>query len=279
MEVRFNVSGAQRKEMVKTISAALDGWDARYLGVPSCSYQVGDFEITRHGALVFDDRTDTEMVEKVLEALAQAGFECEEQTAAAETAEESTENTEEKPEQTMEMDTAPMEKPTVAEPQTDKPSDNIVNLSISLPRDSFTTAALDNLDGLLTSKGNLIRKAFGIEEATYTLTDDRITFAWMSGEITPEASKACQDFIGKLCEMAKTQKRVTAKPKAYENEKYAFRCFLLRLGLIGNEYKTSRKILLKNLSGNSSWKDGKRKEAAQDEVSDAHGCASVGAGA
>ena len=39
-------------------------------------------------------------------------------------------------------------------------------------------------------------------------------------------------------------------------EKYAFRCFLLRLGFIGNEYKAERKILLKNLSGNSSWKNG-----------------------
>ena len=268
MTVNYNATGARRKEMTKVISKALGGWEIKYLGVPSCSYQVGDFEITRHGALVFDDRTDTEMVEKVLEALAQAGFECEEQTAVAETAEESTENTEEKPEKNMEMDTAPMGKPTVAEPQTDEPSDNIVNLFISLPRDSFTTAALDNLDGLLTSKGNLIKRAFGIEEASYTLTDDRITFNWFSGEITPDAYRAFADFIGKLCEMAKTQKRVTAKPKAYENEKYAFRCFLLRLGLIGNEYKTSRKILLKNLSGNSSWKDGHRKEAAHDEVSE-----------
>lgn len=40
------------------------------------------------------------------------------------------------------------------------------------------------------------------------------------------------------------------------DEKYAFRCFLLRLGFIGNEYKAERKILLKNLSGNSSWKNG-----------------------
>ena len=63
------------------------------------------------------------------------------------------------------------------------------------------------------------------------------------------------------------KKRVTAKPKAYENEKYAFRCFLLRLGLIGAEYKTSRKILLKNLSGNSSWKSGHRKEADEHEGS------------
>ena len=45
--------------------------------------------------------------------------------------------------------------------------------------------------------------------------------------------------------MATNSKRITAKERTVENEKYAFRCFLLRLGFIGDEYKTSRKILLK----------------------------------
>ena len=39
-----------------------------------------------------------------------------------------------------------------------------------------------------------------------------------------------------------------------DNEKYAFRCFLLRLGFIGSEYKEARKILLKNLSGNAAFR-------------------------
>ena len=44
-----------------------------------------------------------------------------------------------------------------------------------------------------------------------------------------------------------------------ENEKYAFRCFLLRLGFIGEEYKVERKILLKNLTGSSAFKNGENK--------------------
>ena len=250
MTVNYNATGTRRKDMVKKVSEALGGWEVKYLGAPTFSYRVGDFEIDRNGALIFDDRTDSKLVESVLEALAQAGFECEEaqeDIAAMTNADGETE----KPE--------PTDSTTADEP---------ISLSVSLPRESFTATALDNLDGLLESKGNLIKKAFGIEEASYTLTDDRITFNWLHGEVTPESSKACQDFIGKLCEMARNQKRVTAKPKSYENEKYAFRCFLLRLGLICNEYKTSRKILLQNLSGNSSWKDGHRKEAAHDEVSE-----------
>ena len=48
--------------------------------------------------------------------------------------------------------------------------------------------------------------------------------------------------------------------KASHNEKYAFRCFLLRLGFIGDKYKQTRKILLRNLAGSSAFKDGQPKE-------------------
>ncbi len=241
MEVKYNVSGERRKEMVSVVSEALGGWSKEYMGAPSFSYQIGDFEITRDGTLVFADRTDTEMVEQVLEALAKAGFECEGTEKAAE-----------------------MEERMAPEEAEQEESDSVC-ISISLPRDTFTDTALTNLDNLLESKGNLIKKSFGIDEATYTLTDDCITFNWLSGDIELETAKAYQDFIGKLCEMARTQKRVTAKAKVVDNEKYAFRCFLLRLGLIGNEYKTTRKILLQNLSGNASFKSGHKKEAAEHE--------------
>ena len=234
MEVKYNVSGNRRKEMVKVVSEALEGWEIKYLGAPSFSYQVGDFEITKDGTLIFADRTDSKMVEDVLEALEQAGFPCEAH------------------------EDLPEEKQATEEQETD-------SLSISMPRESFTDEALENLDHLLESKGNLIKKAFGIEEATYTLVEDKVMFNWLNGEVTPEKAKATQDFISKLCEMAKTQKRVTAKAKAVDNEKYAFRCFLLRLGLIGAEYKATRKILMANLSGNASFKSGKKKEVAEHE--------------
>ena len=65
--------------------------------------------------------------------------------------------------------------------------------------------------------------------------------------------------------MARNQKRISAKEKAVDNEKYTFRCFLLRLGFIGDEYKTTRKILLRNLSGSTAFKAGSRKEAQECE--------------
>ena len=257
MEVKYNVCGPRRKEMVQAVSEALGGWSKQYLGVPSCSYQVGDFEITRNGTLVFADHTDAGMVEQVLEALAKAGFACEE---AGKPAEPEASGEAKQPDETTAAGSG-----TETEDMPDAAT--LDGLTIILPRESFSAAALDNLDRLLESKGSLIRKAFGIEEAVYTLTDDRLTFAWLTGDITPEKAKACRHFIGRLCEMAKRQKRVTARVRAVTNEKYAFRCFLLRLGLIGAEYKTTRKILLRNLSGSAAWRDGNRKEARTDEVS------------
>ena len=63
--------------------------------------------------------------------------------------------------------------------------------------------------------------------------------------------------------MSRNAKRVTATEKPVENEKYAFRCFLLRLGFIGDEYKTDRKVLLANLDGSSAFKAGAKKGGEQ----------------
>lgn len=60
--------------------------------------------------------------------------------------------------------------------------------------------------------------------------------------------------------MARNAKRVVAKEKETDNDKYAFRCFLLRLGFIGAEFKTERKILLRNLVGTSAFRSGQPKE-------------------
>lgn len=52
-----------------------------------------------------------------------------------------------------------------------------------------------------------------------------------------DAANAYLHFVHALCEMACNQKRISVQEREVENEKYAFRCFLLRLGFIGEEYK------------------------------------------
>jgi hypothetical protein len=102
-------------------------------------------------------------------------------------------------------------------------------------------------------------KALGCQDIDLDITDERVRFPWFEDGTDPDAVKAYTHFVTALCEMAKTQKRVTAKEKDTDNDKYAFRCFLLRLGFIGDEYKAARKILLRNLSGSGAFKSGNPK--------------------
>ena len=266
MKVNYNIQKEERKAMVGIISKVLNTKPA-YCGAPTCSYKIGAFEITKDGSLCFDDVTDEATVARVRTALREAGFtseDGEDKVSCADTVADAPSRTEaatsETPcEDTAQNDSTPMETAMDTPTFTETAEADVDSLSISLPRSLFTETALQNLDALLLSKGRLIRHAFDIREATYTLTDDRITFAWLHGTITDETAKAYAEFISKLCLMARTQKRVTAKEKIVDNEKYAFRCFLLRLGMIGNAYKESRKILLQNLTGSSAFKSGHRK--------------------
>ena len=270
MKVNYNIQKEERKAMVGIVGKVLNTKPV-YCGAPSFSYKVGAFEITKAGSLCFDDALDEESVARVRTALREEGFMSKggenEASCAYTGADEPTR---------MEAEVAAADEPILTEASVEEvapteeamadPSED--SLSISLPRSLFTETALQNLDALLLSKGRLIRHAFDIKEATYTLTNDRITFAWLHGTITDETAKAYAEFISKLCLMARAQKRVTAKEKIVDNEKYAFRCFLLRLGMIGNAYKESRKILLQNLTGSSAFKSGHRKEAEHHAVSE-----------
>lgn len=129
-------------------------------------------------------------------------------------------------------------------------------LTVELPRERFTDVVTANFDRILESKGNLIKKAVGADSLAYECRDDKVLFPWFTLAGDENEATAYAQFITALVNMAATQKRVTAKAKEPDNEKYAFRCFLLRLGFIGDDYKATRKILLRNLSGNSAWKTG-----------------------
>ena len=223
MTITINATGAERKRLVQTISKWL-GCDAKYLGVPSCAYQVDYFTIEKNGSLTFDDRADSEVIERLLQHIYDEGFD---------------------------IDQSHTE---------DEPEEEIHGICISMPRSIFTDSNLENLKAIVAAKGSLIKKALGVDELPIEVTDTKVSFPWFMGEPTPEEIKAYDTFICKLCEMARNQKRVSAKEKEVDNEKYAFRCFLLRLGFIGNEYKAERKILLRNLAGSSAFKGGQPKE-------------------
>ena len=109
-----------------------------------------------------------------------------------------------------------------------------------------------------------ILESFGI----VIIDADKISVPWFSDGLAADTVKAYTDFISALCKMSREHKRISSTEKEVPNEKYAFRCFLLRLGFIGEIYKTDRKILLKNLNGSSAFKSGAKKEMNSDEISE-----------
>jgi hypothetical protein len=127
-------------------------------------------------------------------------------------------------------------------------------LTIQMPIDGFDDVALDNLHRLVIAKADLIKKALGVDGLRIEETDEKLSFSWFAFDTPHEDIMAYTQFITALCDMAKKQKRVTTTEKSVENAKYAFRCFLLRLGFIGEEFADTRKVLLRNLSGNGSHK-------------------------
>lgn len=216
MVILFNVDGESRKAMVKAIENEL-GVKATYLGVPSCAYQIGGFKVGKLGELEFADGEITEEVSRVIDAcILVTGVTPEGLTEAEGTHEED----------------APM-------------------FTISVPLDKVKVG---NLTALVDAKAGLIRKALGTQDLRIDVDEEKVSFPWFTGEPDADTVQAYTQFIEALCKMSANQKRVQAREKSVENEKYAFRCFLLRLGFIGDEYKKTRKILLKNFEGSSAFR-------------------------
>ena len=229
MRIEFHRTGVERKALVTALGEILET-RPKYKGMPSAAYEVGDFTVTKDGTLEFDDTLDDAILENLLERLADYGI-----VAAS-------------PEMAQAWFDARAAE--LSEESGTEPQEENVGLTVEIPLDKV---AVGNLTKLLDAKGNLIRKALGITDLRIEVLDDRVVFPWFS-QVDADSASAYTHFISALCEMSKNAKRVTATEKPVDNEKYAFRCFLLRLGFIGAEYKMERKILLKNLSGNSAFK-------------------------
>ena len=242
MKVIYNLT--DRKPFVKALEEIV-GTKAVYMRTPTYAYTVDYFTVTREGNLTFNDMADSEEIERVLEELDRRGFHS-----------ESSEYDEPQPEIDCEE---PLEDcPPAYGVSENKPQEANEGLTVAMPLDKVSVG---NLTNLLEAKGGLIKKALGISELPIEITEDQISFPWFADSLNADEVKAYTDFIAALCRMSREQKRISNTEKAVENEKYAFRCLLLRLGFVGAEYKTDRKILLRNLTGSSAFKSGAKKEA------------------
>ena len=216
-EIRFTLESKQRPKLAQEIGNIL-GTVPHYERVPSCAYDIAGYRLDKEGVLHIPEGAE-ETTKDLIRQLRERGFQ------------DDAEVTEEVP------------------VQEDK-------LTIGIPRESLTDTALENLQKIIANKQTLFQRAFWMDSTEIEITDEKINFTWFPYTVDGDEIAAYTQFISRLCDMARDAKRVSSKPTETDNDKYAFRCFLLRLGFIGKEYKIARKILLRNLTGNSAFRYG-----------------------
>ena len=236
MKLNYNATGDNRKKLVGAISEILNA-PMHYKGAPTFAYEVGGYTIDKAGTVTGKDNLDLE------DALQQKGYDAEERDYD-------------------EPDT--YESGLGGMGALDDPADFAPStITIEMPLEGFIPEKLHNLRKLVDSKAGLIRTALGdkladgdlpIEVATEECKLQFPWFVFMEGD----EFMSWAWFISALCKAAKEAKRVTAKEKPGDNMKFSFRVFLIRLGMVGDDYKIARKILLRNLPGNSAFAGGKQ---------------------
>ena len=217
-EIRFTLESKQRPKLAQEIGRIL-GTVPHYERVPSCAYDIAGYRLDKEGVLHIPEGVAVEIVEHLIRQLRECGFQ------------DDAEFTEEVP---MQQDM----------------------LTIAVPKEILTDTALENLQKIIANKQILFQHAFRTDSTEIEITDEKINFTWFPYIVDGDDIAAYTQFISRLCDMARDAKRVSSKPTETDNDKYAFRCFLLRLGFIGKEYKTARKILLRNLTENSAFRCG-----------------------
>ena len=215
-EIRFILELKQRPKLAQEIGNIL-GTAPHYERVPSCAYDIAGYRLDKEGVLHIPEGIEEETIEDLILQLRECGFQ------------DDAEVTEEVPTQ--------QEK-----------------LTIGIPKESLTDTALENLQKIIANKQMLFQRAFQTDSTEIGITEEKISFTWFSNTEGGDEIAAYTQFVSRLCDMARDAKKVSSKPTETDNDKYAFRCFLLRLGFIGKEYKTARKILLRNLTGNSAFR-------------------------
>lgn len=271
--MRFTKKTEDRKALVKRLGE-LTGVKPHYNGVPSCTYTIGEYTVEKNGSItVEEEKVDMEIVN----------------TLAAEEL----------------IETPKMETADASDAGTGDDSETCLNgtfptkLSITLSLDGHTGTSIRNLMNLIFSRAGLLNKAIGShfkasedlvkalakqestatrEKALKTITsienglegidfaDDKVCFTGFPMATSPEEFKAFMDLAAFMNKSAIEQKRIMAKEVDDTNEKYACRVWLLRLGMTGDEFKTTRRIILQNLSGHAAFKTQDQVEAAKEKA-------------
>lgn len=210
MKIEFNLTGNDRKNLVKAVSE-ITGCPAEYQFMPTCAYIIGSHTVTKDGTLIIGDDADEKEVQNLLAKLTDRGYQI--------------------------------------------PHTESNKLTVQMPIDSLSEPTINRIRRIIENKGELFKAAFKTDSLDIVKTEKTVDFPWFTVEQDGDAEAYCT-FISMLCDFAKNLKRINYKPDVSDNEKYTFRCFLIRMGLVGDNFKAARKVLLRNLSGSSAFRHG-----------------------
>ena len=260
--MRFGLNVEDKKTLVKRIGE-LTGLQPRYTFMPRCAYEIGVYTVERRGDLVVEE---ADLDETIIQTLLSEGLILEgiREEDRMETVIEAAE-----------PESVPAEEN--AGPDT---------LTVSLPMARHTADSLRRLVNLIYSRGPLLSKStggqFSVDKDLITALDDagvitsatdfismvkeqggltglsfegdKVSFTGFPLTEDADRNKAFQQIACLMNKHALEQKRIQAKVVNDDNERYAFRIWLLRIGMNGDEFKTSRKILMENLSGHTAFR-------------------------
>ena len=221
MKIHVELGNRKRKELAQVL-AEVFGATPIYKGPPTYAYEAGRALIDRQGVITLKkaSRFDKAAIERMMGALTEHGF-----------------------------------KPQLIDDEGEAKQEVPDKLTIQVPLEGFDSRSVENLRLLVASKATLIKKALGVCDLTIQKTEATLDFPWFDRIPSAEETTVYTQFITALCEMAKRQQRIVAVEKPTDNEKFTFRLFLVRLGMKGEEFANARRILLRDLTGNGSWKD------------------------
>lgn len=245
----YNVTGEKRKELVRAISEIL-GEDASYQRAPSFAFKIDGYTVNRDGLVTCPDTAVREEIDRLVDALKEKGF-----------------TPENVPEDNTPEIVSEDNAPEITPDSSTESDDN--SFSVEMPRAGFSEEAFGNLQKIIASKATLLKKSLETDSLEIETSEGKLIFPWFTLHGLDGEADAYTRLISALYSMAKNQKRVTAKERDSENDKYNMRLFLVRLGMIGEEYRTARRILLRNLTGNGSWKSGHAPERTANTVAEA----------
>ena len=247
--MRIETNAANRKDVVKAVSGILEQ-PAKYMGVPTCNYQIGNCTIDKSGAVETEDEKTAELVRA---GLLEQGL--------------------------IESPQTEIEETTVSLPADGMAVEGFKNLIYLIHSKQYLinrafaeevfripAALVEELGGAEVSDTETFLQAFqkhAGECQGISFPDGKATFT-LPAINDPDMIRAFTNLAAAMAQQAKEQKRISPKETIEENEKYYMRIWLLRLGFGGAEGKEVRNLILKNLKGNSAFRTEANKEKWQE---------------